>query len=173
MLKFQINTAQSLCNIAFTLYSKGEILNKAIGGNFHISDSVISDLKDSAQELDLAQVIEILKNTDEVQGLSFEGNNIIFSGFPTTDDTKNIQAWSLLAEAIVRYAEKSHKVLTKKTKIENEKFVFRVWLTRLGLNGSQYKTERNMLYKNLSGYAAFRDEAARNRWLEKRSATHA
>ena len=165
--------AQTLCNIVYTIYSKGALLSKATGGNFSVSDSVISDLRDSAQELDREQVIRILKDAeDEVQGISFDGDELAFSGFPQTDDALKARAWSLLADAICHYAEKVHKVITKKTTDENEKFAFRIWLTRLGLNGVQYKAERNVFYQNLSGHTAFKDDAAKSRWLEKHGKKH-
>ena len=53
---------------------------------------------------------------------------------------------------------------------EKEKYALRTWLTRLGMNGPEYKTIRKILMENLSGDAAFCTEADKQRWIEKRKA---
>ena len=58
-----------------------------------------------------------------------------------------------------------HKVQIKQP--ENEKFVFRTWLTRLGWKGAEGKMERNLLYKNLNGNTAFCTEESKIRWEAK------
>ena len=41
--------------------------------------------------------------------------------------------------------------------VENEKYAFRCFLLRLGFIGSEYKAERKILLKNLTGSSAFKD----------------
>lgn len=53
---------------------------------------------------------------------------------------------------------------------ENEKYALRIWLTRLGMNGAEYKSTRKILMANLSGHSAFRTEADKERWNERRAA---
>ena len=45
----------------------------------------------------------------------------------------------------------------------------RVWLLRLGMNGPEYKEERRILMRNLSGHTAFRTEEDRLRWEQKQT----
>ena len=40
--------------------------------------------------------------------------------------------------------------------VDNEKYTFRCFLLRLGFIGAEYKTERKILLRNLSGSSAFK-----------------
>ena len=40
--------------------------------------------------------------------------------------------------------------------VDNEKYAFRCFLLRLGFIGTEYKTERKILLRNLSGSSAFK-----------------
>ena len=67
----------------------------------------------------------------------------------------------------------SHQALTQKTacyvprEVDNEKYAFRVWLVRLGLNGDEFKNVRGHLLENLTGDIAWRDPAQRERQKER------
>ena len=45
--------------------------------------------------------------------------------------------------------------------VENEKYAFRCFLLRLGFIGDDYKADRKILLKNLSGSSAFRSPSAK------------
>ena len=47
----------------------------------------------------------------------------------------------------------------RKTQTTNEKYTFRTWLLRLGLNGDEFKTARLHLLKHLDGCIAWKDPA--------------
>ena len=49
------------------------------------------------------------------------------------------------------------------------KFTFRTWPTRLGMNGSDLKAERILLYRNLSGHTAFRTIADEEKWKARQA----
>ena len=53
----------------------------------------------------------------------------------------------------------------------------KVWLTRLGMNGPEFKTNRKVLMENLTGHSAFRTPAEEAKWkarqAEKREALKA
>ena len=51
------------------------------------------------------------------------------------------------------------RVTAKEKEVDNEKYAFRCFLLRLGFIGEEYKTERKILLKNLSGSSAFRNGA--------------
>ncbi|MDH7567953.1 MAG: virulence associated protein, partial [Clostridiales bacterium] len=54
------------------------------------------------------------------------------------------------------------------TKGENEKYIFRVWLLRLGFIGNEFKAARKLLLDRLEGNAAFRTEEAMKEAMAKR-----
>ena len=78
-----------------------------------------------------------------------------------------------LQKAVSTSAFKSNdieKVETKYVDDESEKYALRIWLTRLGMNGPEFKTTRKILMKNLSGYAAFPNEEAARKFYAKQEA---
>lgn len=60
---------------------------------------------------------------------------------------------ALSAQAITQ-----RSAVMQKTGSENEKFTFRVWLVRLGLNGEEFRQTRDILLKNLEGDRSWRFE---------------
>ena len=60
----------------------------------------------------------------------------------------------------------------RKTQTSNEKYTFRTWLLRLGLNGEEFATARQHLLANLPGCIAWKDpaqaEAQKERMRQKR-----
>ena len=69
------------------------------------------------------------------------------------------------------------RVQAKAVNEENEKYALRIWLTRLGMNGPEFKTTRKVLMENLTGHSAFRTPAEEAKWkarqAEKREALKA
>ena len=75
-----------------------------------------------------------------------------------------------LAAAMNSMAMTQKRVQAKDVDDSNEKYAFRVWLIRLGMNGAEYKEDRKRLMANLSGHSAFRNDAERERWEAKQKA---
>ena len=69
-----------------------------------------------------------------------------------------MKAYADLVGMMNTQAIKVKRIELKKTIIENEKYYFRVWLSRLGFGGNEYKTSRKLLLSKLSGHTAFRTE---------------
>ena len=67
-------------------------------------------------------------------------------------------------------ARDARRVTAKEKEVESEKYAFRCFLTRLGLNGNEYKTDRKILLRNLEGPAAFPTQAAADAFYEKQKA---
>ncbi len=61
------------------------------------------------------------------------------------------------------------RIQAKAVGAENEKYAMRIWLLRLGMNGPEYKEERRILMRNLSGNSAFRTEEEKARWQQKQN----
>lgn len=162
------HTAESLKNLIYTIYSRGKLMSKATGGEFCVSDSVIEELKEYGNTKD--EVLEIIRSAGEewVHGLTFEEDKVVFTGFPAAEDEIKSRAYMLLAEAINKNCLEQKRVQAKKVDESNEKFSFRVWLVRLGLNGPETKAERKTFYGKLTGHTAFRTKEDEEKWYARR-----
>ena len=119
------------------------------------------------------EVLRIIHDEGGIIGVSFTEEKVFFDGFPETTDTDAIHAWTVLSAAINKNAIKQIHVRAKEVDETNEKFAFRTWLTRLGMNGADLRTERNILYRNLSGHTAFRTARDEEKWKTKQAAKRA
>ena len=54
-------------------------------------------------------------------------------------------------------ASNAKRVTATEKAVDNEKYSFRCFLLRLGFIGAEYKAERKILLKNLTGSSAFKD----------------
>lgn len=158
-------TEEAIRNLINTIYSKGELLSKATGGEFHVSEALLEEVKEYGATDGIIQLIE--SAGEGLRGVSIEGSNVKFTGFPETDDPLKARAFAMLEGGIAKTCQTS-KVLARRPFCDNEKFVFRVWLLRLGLGGPEFKEERKMLYANLSGHVAFRTEKDKENWYARR-----
>ena len=69
---------------------------------------------------------------------------------------KEMEAFSVLMVFMVNFAKSIKSASRKPAQHENPKFAFRTWLTRLGMNGDEYKAVRKVLLAKLAGNSAFR-----------------
>ena len=72
-------------------------------------------------------------------------------------DTDSAAAYTHFISALCEMSRNAKRVTTTEKPVENEKYAFRCFLLRLGFIGSEYKTERKILLKNLTGSSAFKD----------------
>ena len=164
------HTPDSICNLVFTAYARGGLISKATKGCFAASDELVEELK-SGKILNRDDAIEIIREAgeDALKGISFEDGKVIFDGFPETGEPDEVRAWTALAAAINKACIKQKHVRPKKVDETNEKFAFRTWLTRLGMNGNDTKAERSILYRHLTGHTAFRTPADEEKWKAKQA----
>lgn len=164
------HTITSLCNLIFSIYSKGDLLSKSSGGDFFVSEALKEKLKNGSFTTK-DEVLAILKDagTGDLRGLSFADGQVSFTGFPETDDAELIQAWTVLAAAITKAALKQSRMQARRNEETNEKFAFRTWLTRIGMNGPDFKKERALYYRNLTGHTAFRTPADEEKWKKRQA----
>lgn len=66
------------------------------------------------------------------------------------------QAYTHFIAAICKMAKDAKRVTAKETAVDNEKYAFRCFLLRLGFIGAEYKIDRKILLKNLTGSSAFK-----------------
>ena len=72
-------------------------------------------------------------------------------------DSDSAAAYTHFISALCEMSRNAKRVTATEKPVENEKYAFRCFLLRLGFIGSEYKAERKILLKNLTGSSAFKD----------------
>ena len=73
-----------------------------------------------------------------------------------TADADETAAYTHFISALCELSKNARRVTAKEKEVDNEKYAFRCFLLRLGFIGTEYKAERKILLRNLSGSAAFK-----------------
>lgn len=167
------HTAQSIRNFLNLMYSRGPLLNKAMGTNFSVSNSLLDALEQAStrtveEMLDELEEYRLGAGTTGMTGIQITAEKIsmAFAG-PLTQE--KVRAYTELCAAMNRMAIAQKRIQAKTINDANEKYALRIWLIRLGLNGDEHKTIRKLLMQNLTGHAAFRtkEDAEKFRVKEK------
>ena len=167
------HTAQSIRNFLNLMYSRGPLLNKALGTNFSVSDALL-------EALDQATIRTVNEMLDELEEYRLGAGDAGMTGILILPDKislsfagplspEQVRVCTQLTSAMNRMAITQKRIQAKTVNDENEKYALRIWLIRLGLNGNEHKELRKVLMQNLSGHAAFRtaEEAEKFRIKEK------
>lgn len=166
------HTVQTLMNLICMIHSRGSLISKATGGNFSADKALVDALGEhefrSVHEL-IAYIREWNETKPPLTGISFDNDNVAFDGFGEAD-ADHVQTYTKLAAAMNKMAITQKRVQAKDVDDANEKYAFRVWLIRLGMNGADCKADRKRLMANLSGHTAFRNDEERERWEAKQKA---
>ena len=161
------HTAQSIRNFLNLMYSRGPLLNKAMGTNFSVSNSLLDAVEQAStrtveEMLDELEEYRLGAGTTGMTGISITAEKIslTFAG-PLTQE--KVSAYTELCSAMNRMAVTQKRIQAKTVN------ALRIWLIRLGLNGDEHKTIRKLLMQNLTGHAAFRtkEDAEKFRVKEK------
>ncbi len=171
------HTAVSLVNLICMVYSRGLLLSKATGGEFHADREFVDGVlgRGFTRVSDLVEFVRQCGDGDEADGrrlagISFTDDKVTFDGFPAAADAETIQTFMRLAAAMNKMALTQKRVQAKEVDDNNEKYALRIWLVRLGMSGDEYKADRRILMANLSGNTAFRNEEERERWTARQTA---
>jgi hypothetical protein len=79
-----------------------------------------------------------------------------------------IEAWAAFLAACVNTAKKGQRFNSTDTGLpENEKFAFRTFLVKIGLNDITNKYNRKVLLHNLNGNSAFATPESKAKWVAK------
>ena len=89
----------------------------------------------------------------------FTKGTIEFRCFNATLHAGEVKAAIQFCLALTHQALTTKKAVYRKTVSDNEKYTFRCWLLRLGLNGDEFKTCRLHMTKHLEGNSAWRNAA--------------
>lgn len=103
----------------------------------------------------------LIKKALAVESLPVEadGEKVSFPWFTDGQDGDSAKAYTHFITALCDMARKQKRVTAKERPADNEKYAFRCFLLRLGFIGEEYKGERKVLLKNLSGNGSFKSGA--------------
>lgn len=105
-----------------------------------------------------ATLIKKAIGTDSVSIIEGE-ETISFPWFHGEYDSDAVKAYTHFVTALCEIAKGQKRINAIEKEIENEKYAFRCFLLRLGFIGAEFKAERKILLKNLSGSSAFKGGA--------------
>jgi len=101
----------------------------------------------------------LIKKALGVDELGFEINEesktICFPWFGEVS-IDEAMAYTHFVNALCKMSKDAKRVTAKEKNVDNEKYAFRCFLLRLGFIGTEYKAERKILLRNLSGSSAFK-----------------
>lgn len=176
------HTGASLRNLINLLYTRASLLNKALGTSFRVDEDLTEALQDDACILNTGSLIKAVGDFEAEHGKAIDGltitpEEITFSSLPETDDADRLRTFTILCGMMSKQAIDQKRIQAKAVNEENEKYALRIWLTRLGMNGPEFKKSRKVLMENLTGHSAFRTPAEEAKWkarqAEKREALKA
>ena len=87
------------------------------------------------------------------------GDRYDFPWFKPYSDPQEVQAYMHFVTALCEMAKTQKRITAKEKEVDNEKYAFRRFLLRLGFIGEQFKAERKILLRNLTGSSAFKSGA--------------
>lgn len=99
----------------------------------------------------------LIKKALAVETLLVEvgGDRVSFPWFQETD-AEEAAAYTHFISALCEMSRNQKRVTATEKTVDNEKYAFRCFLLRLGFIGAEYKNERKILLRNLSGSSAYR-----------------
>lgn len=103
----------------------------------------------------------LIKKALNIQSVFFETTEgkVCFPWFSTLPDSDSVSAYSHFISALCKMSKEQKRICPTEKEVTNEKYAFRCFLLRLGFIGKEYKAERKILLRNLSGSSAFKSGA--------------
>ncbi len=104
---------------------------------------------------------ELIRHALDVEELPIEisEDEVSFPWFEELPTPEDIKAYTHFISALSEMAINQKRITVKEKEVENEKYAFRCFLLRLGFIGKDYKDERKILLRNLTGSSAFKGGA--------------
>ena len=92
----------------------------------------------------------------ELLPVQVEADKVSFPWFNSNLDAEEVKAYTHLISALCEMARNQKRITAKEKDTDNDKYAFRCFLLRLGFIGAEFKTERKILLRNLTGSSAFK-----------------
>lgn len=83
-------------------------------------------------------------------------NKVSFPWFTTALSPEEVTAYSHFIAALCEMSKNQKRITAQEKDVDNEKYAFRCFLLRLGFIGAEFKAERKILLRNLTGSSAFK-----------------
>lgn len=101
---------------------------------------------------------DLIRHALEAEDLPIEisEDEVSFPWFKEIPALEEVKAYNHFISALCEMARNQKRITAKEKEIPNEKYAFRCFLLRLGFIGKEYKEERKILLRNLTGSAAFK-----------------
>ena len=168
------HTGASLRNLINLLYTRASLLNKALGTGFRVDEALTEALQDDACILTTDSLLRAIGDFEAEHGKAIDGltitpEEITFGSLPETTDTEKLHTFTILCGMMSKQAIDQKRIQAKGVNEDNEKYALRIWLTRLGMNGPEFKTTRRVLMENLTGHSAFRTDVEKQRWMQRQA----
>ncbi len=103
------------------------------------------------------EALPVEVSPDTVSFPWFEGRDL---------DADEVKTYTHLIAALCDMARNQKRITAKEKATDNDKYAFRCFLLRLGFIGAEFKEERKILLRNLSGNSAFKSGQRRAEALE-------
>ena len=119
---------------------------------------------EAVQVGNLTKILEgkgsLIKKALGINDLRFEvkDNRISFPWFSEVEPDE-ATAYSHFISVLCEMAKNQKRITAKEKETDNDKYAFRCFLLRLGFIGEEFKTERKILLRNLTGSSAFKGGA--------------
>lgn len=103
----------------------------------------------------------LIKKALGINDLRFEikEDRVAFPWFDKVEPDEAIAYTNFIAK-LCAMAKEAKRVTATEKEVDNEKYAFRCFLLRLGFIGAEYKKDRKILLKNLTGSSAFKNGGA-------------
>lgn len=93
-------------------------------------------------------------------------DKVSFPWFFKLPESEECEAYSHFICALCEMSVTQKRITATEKPVDNEKYAFRCFLLRLGFIGSEYKNQRKILLRNLTGSSAFKSGAKKNATTE-------
>ena len=94
-------------------------------------------------------------DTDELP-IEVTDTKVSFPWFVGTPTPEELKAYDTFICKLCEMARNQKRVVAKEKETDNDKYAFRCFLLRLGFIGEEFKSERKILLRNLTGSSAFK-----------------
>ena len=100
----------------------------------------------------------LIKKALDIEALPLEvtDERVSFPWFHRDLTPDEVQTYMSFIANLCAMAKNAKRITATEKPVDNEKYAFRCFLLRLGFIGSEYKTQRKILLRNLTGSSAFR-----------------
>lgn len=100
-------------------------------------------------------LIKIALGVDTLEVKDYD-DRIGFPWFKAETSAEDMKEYSAFLQALIKMANEQKRITAKEKEVDNKKYAFRCFLLRLGFIGTEYKSTRKILLRNLDGSSAFK-----------------